>query len=213
MGGGEGSNVAHDKEERKSSRAWDGDISLAQRVCAGDDLALREFFQRYVDPVYSFIYYRVGGNAQDAEDILQETLMTALTRLKSFQGRSQLYTWLCGIAWHKVEDFYRRKQRLEKTMIKAAGSQKVRLGSAQASPLDNPVAETIATEQWVQNCLGRLPIDYQAALVLKYVEGFSVAEMARIMNRSGKAVESLLTRARSAFRTAAEKEKHGRKKG
>jgi len=212
MGGGEGSNVAHDKEEGKSSRAWDGDISLAQRVCARDDLALQEFFQRYVGPVYSFIYYRVRGNAQDAEDILQETLMTALTRLKSFQGDSQLHTWLCGIAWHKVKDFYRRKQRLEKTITQAARSQKVK-GSTQASPLDNPVAETIATEQWVQNCLGRLPIDYQAALVLKYVEGFSVAEIARIMNRSGKAVESLLTRARKAFRAAAEKERHGRKKG
>lgn len=204
-----GSTVVPPSGQRGSSRAWRADKDLAERVCAGDDLALREFFQRYVDPVYSFIYYRVGGNNQDAEDILQETLITALVQLRSFQGESQLHTWLLGIAWHKVEDFYRRKQRLEKTMTQVVGSQKMRLGSTQANPLSDQIAETMATEQWVQNCLDKLPIDYQAALVLKYVEGFSMAEIARIMKRSGKAVESLLTRARKAFRVAMEQDRDG----
>ena len=206
---GEGSTAALQSGRRKSSRAWREDKDLAHRVCAGNAVALQEFFQRYVDPVYSFIYYRVGSNAQDAEDILQETLMTALARMRSFQGESRLYTWLCGIAWHKIEDFYRRQQRLDKTMTQAVGSEKVRLASAQASHLDNPIAETIATEEWVRKCLDNLPIDYQAALVLKYIEGFSVAEIARIMNRSSKAIESLLTRARKAFRAIAEKERDG----
>lgn len=204
-----GANFAHHKEEGSSSRAWDADISLAQRICAGDDEALREFFERYVDRLYSFIYYRVGANAQDAEDILQETLMTAIMRLRSFQGQSQLYTWLCGIAWHKVEDFYRQQQRLEKKMTNAA--QEVRLGSAQAGHVDDPIVERIATQQWVRNCLGKLPAHYQAALVLKYVEGFSVAQIAQIMDKSAKAVDSLLTRARKAFRTVAEKDRHGRR--
>ena len=209
MGGGEGSNVDHDREERKSSEAWDADISLAQRICGGDDVALRELFERYVDRLYSFIYYRVGESTQDAEDILQDTLMTAVTRLKSFQGQSRLYTWLCGIAWHKVEDFYRRQQRLEKTMIKAVGSHKVRLGCAQAANPADPFIETLATQQWVHSCLGKLPTHYQAALVLKYARGFSVAEIAQTMDKSPKAVESLLTRARKAFRTVAENDGDG----
>lgn len=204
-----GAKLAHDREERNSSRAWDTDISLAQRICKGDDAALRQFFERYVDRLYSFVYYRVGGNAQDAEDILQETLMAAIPRLNSFQGQSQLYTWLCGIAWHKVEDFYRRQQRLEKTMTEAV--QRVRLSSAPAGHLDDPIVEKVARQRWVRKCLGRLPTHYQAALFLKYVEGFSVAEIALIMDRSAKAVDSLLTRARKAFRTEAEKERHGRR--
>jgi len=181
------------------------EATLAQRISRGDQAALEEFFESYTDRLYSFIYYRVNANGQDAEDILQETLLTATEQITSFRGESRLFTWLCGIAWHKVQDFYRQKGRLDRITREAVTRRRVEFNLTEEASL----AGRLETQEWVQQCLNKLSLNYQAVLVLKYVEGFSVAEIAEIMKKSPKAVDSLLTRAREAFRAATLELPHG----
>ena len=89
----------------------DNDIALLRRIASGDESALAEFYNRYVDAVYRFVYHQVGGNHQDAEDVTQETFIAAIKSLESYRGDSRLYVWLCGIAWRKASDLRRRRDR------------------------------------------------------------------------------------------------------
>ena len=159
------------------------DLELAERIVAGDEEALETFYQRYFTRLYRFVYYQVGGSHDDEQDVLQDALIGALKSLSSYRGDSSLYSWLCGVAWNKAADFRRREYRMaqmEKRSIKEMLQQE-------------------KSEQ-VHETLQMLPEHYRQVLVLKYAEGLPVADIAEIMQRTFKSTESLLTRARSAFR-------------
>ena len=81
---------------------------LSSRLAQGDSAAVDELVERYADDVYRFVYHQVGGIAQDAEDIVQETFVAALNGIHRFRGDSKLRTWLFSIAAHKVADLRRR---------------------------------------------------------------------------------------------------------
>lgn len=173
----------------------DAERTLARKAAAGDPQALQDFFDRYADPLYAFIHHQLDGDAADAEDLWQETLLAAVRSLGSYRGESRLFTWLCALARFKVADFYRQRGR-----------------RPQPAPLDeetpdagpHPEAAAVRGETLarVVETLAGLPPDYRAALVTRYAEGRSVADVARVLDRSYKAAESLLARAKSAFQQA-----------
>lgn len=169
---------------------------LVLRILAGDEAAFNDFYLRCVPRLFRFIYYTFGGNKEDAEDVLQETMLAAVRSLRRFQGNSSLYTWLYAIARRKISDHIRRKQRHQGSLSEDTV---INLAEPSASPED-----TVVQRQTVEAVLRALPPDYRAVLLGKYLEGFSVKELARIMGRSEKSVESLLTRARQAFRSQLE---------
>ena len=175
------------------------DWELAQRIVAGDEEALEVFYQRYFTRLYRFVYYQVGGSHEDAQDVLQDALIAALKSLSSFRGDSSLYSWLCGVAWNKAADFRRREYRMaqvEQRSIKdARETRELEIGPAP----DNALLCQENKER-VHQTLKKLPEHYRQVLVLKYAEGLPVEDIAHIMQRTFKSTESLLTRARSAFR-------------
>lgn len=177
-------------DERQEERAY------VARLQAGDERALGELFETYVPRVYRFIWRTMGsGNVLDVEDVLQETLLAALRTLDRFRGESSFCTWLCAIARHKVQDHIRRQQRRRARIIPESLDD--------LNEVMRPVASlevTITQQQALEQALQDLPMDYRIVLAGKYIEGFSVSELAQIMGRSGKSVESLLTRARGALR-------------
>jgi RNA polymerase sigma factor (sigma-70 family) len=85
------------------------DLNLATRVVHGDAGAFDDFYARYADLVFAFIYHLLNGARADAEDIWQDTFIVAVRALSGYRGQSLLSSWLCGIARHKVADFQRRK--------------------------------------------------------------------------------------------------------
>lgn len=180
------------------------EIVLVNRIAHGDREALEEFCQRYYARLYNFIYYQVGGNQADAEDLLQITLLAAIDSLHTFQGRSRLYTWLCSIAWHKIADFRRRSRAVQMDPKNLALIKE--LQTIASVPLPDEILERQATQNLVHEVLLSLPEHYHRVLVLKYVEDFSVEEIAQLMGKSFKSIESLLSRARNAFRAALEGE-------
>jgi RNA polymerase sigma-70 factor (ECF subfamily) len=170
--------------------------ALVSRVLAGDQAAFNEFYQRYVPRLYQFIYYLANSGKDDAEDILQETLLAAVRSLQRFKGDSSLYTWLCAIARHKVSDHIDHLRKLRQQMD---GDADLDARTELHGELGSPEQEVVG-RQAVVHALSLLPGEYRLVLLGKYQEGFSVRELAQIMSRSEKAVESLLTRAREAFR-------------
>ncbi len=182
-----------------STPSTGADLELAQQIVAGDPHALEIFYQRYFTRLYRFVYYQVGGSHDDAQDVLQDALIAALKSLHSFRGDSSLYSWLCGVAWNKAADFRRREYRMaqvEQRSIKDLRETK----EMEANPVPDNVLLRQENKERVNQTLSALPAHYRQVLVLKYAEGLPVEDIAHIMQRTFKSTESLLTRARSAFR-------------
>lgn len=177
------------------------DLRTRERILAGEPAAAEAFFRRHLEPLYEFVHYRVGGRRAEAEDIVQDTFLVAFQRLESFDGRSSLHTWLCGIARNKIRESRRRvaARPLEEVLDEAQPEIDALLASIEREPLPEWVLEERETQELVGATLASLPPDYREALVAKYVEGLSVAELARRASKGEKAAESMLHRARLAF--------------
>ena len=132
----------------------------------------------------------MGGVVQDAEDITQETLLAAVKGAHRFRGKSRLKTWLFSIASHKVADHWRRQGRRRESPLPEPSL------AVDDAPLEEDVLERVETRHALRAALLRLPPHYRCALVLRYVEGLPVAEVAQTMRRSVKSVESILVRAK-----------------
>lgn len=171
-----------------------GDRRLIEKMLARDRRALLIFYRRFAPKLSRFIAMKIG-NPADADEILQDTLYAFLEAIRDFEGKSNIQTFLFSICQHKIIDFYRRKK-----MKHAVFSQMPQL-EAFISPLMSPEEEfdgTIAKEK-IHAVLGRLLPRYRQILVMKYIEGHSVEEIAKKLTLTFKSVESQLFRARKAF--------------
>jgi RNA polymerase sigma-70 factor (ECF subfamily) len=175
-------------------------LKLAARVSRGDADALNEFYARYADLVFAFILHRLAGARADAEEIWQDTFVTAIRVLPSYQARSRLFSWLCGIARHKVADYWRRRNGTDGSVLTV--SPECLLELMDSGPLPDEVLNQSALRVRVIEALAELPDDYRSALLARYAEESSVQEVARLLGRSYKAAESLLSRAKVALRSA-----------
>lgn len=177
------------------------DQALCAGIQAGERGAAEAFVERHLDPLYEFVHYRVGGDRATAEDVVQDTLLVALRGLGGFDGRSSLHTWLCGIAKNKIraERRKRRPQPLEDVLSEVDQDIHAILAEVASEPLPEWVLERQETAELVGATLSSLPPEYRRALVAKYVDGLSVAEIAAQTGKGVKAAESTLHRARLAF--------------
>lgn len=156
-----------------------------------------KWIEKFSPRLLNFINQFVEGK-EDAQDILQETLISALGSLPTFSKRSSFYTWLCSIAKHEIADFYRKKR------IKAFLFSRLPWLEGLAGEALGPEQLLLRKEfeQQVRRTLAGLGEGYREILRLKYYRGLTVEEIARELNESFKTVESRLFRARKAFAKA-----------
>jgi RNA polymerase sigma-70 factor, ECF subfamily len=175
------------------------DLAMVHKVVAGDSVALGMLYARYGDPLYAYVFHRLHGNRQDAEDVWHETWLAAMRALPGFRGDSRLFTWLCGIARHKVADLYRRRGATEITFsdISPASLEDILSGQLPEDALQRSADLALMIE-----AVETLPDDYRQALIARYAEGLPVDRVALVLRKSYKATESLLSRARAALRQA-----------
>jgi RNA polymerase sigma-70 factor (ECF subfamily) len=177
------------------------ELALRDALLAGDRAAAEGFFARHLDALYEWVHYRVGGNRVLTEDVVQDTFLTALERLSSFDGRSSLHTWLCGIARNKIRGERRRLRpvALEDVLAEADPEIEALLLSIEKTPLPEEVLDLAQTKELVGATLSSLPPEYRSALLAKYVEELPTSEIAARAGKQEKAAESTLHRARLAF--------------
>ena len=192
------------------STSKDYEAKLVQKLCSDDSAAMEEFYNIYRSRLYTLVLAQVDQNQAVAEDIVQETFLAGLGSLDKFRGDSQLYTWLRSIAFHKINDYYRRQGRQPKAQESSpdfdAMKQLEQTGNDEPATLT--VMESEEVRQSVNQALEELPQDYQEVLVLKYLEEMPVLEISQVMGRSPKSVEGLLSRARKAMRANLEDNNH-----
>jgi RNA polymerase sigma-70 factor, ECF subfamily len=168
--------------------------ALRGAVLAGDDRAWRALYDDSFAGLYAYARWRCGGLRETAEEVVQETWLTAVRRVADFEpARGSFASWLRGIAANLLRNRFRREAR-------HAGASSSRV-NGRVEPADSELERREQAER-VACALAELPERYEAVLRAKYLDGGTVAEIAAKWAESPKAIESLLTRARQAFRTA-----------
>jgi RNA polymerase sigma-70 factor (ECF subfamily) len=167
---------------------------LRSAVLAGDQRAWQAWYDQSYEPLYRYVHWRSGGLEDLAEEVVQETWLVAVRRVRTFDPRQGSFlAWLRGIAANVLCNRLRRRARTdrrEKHLHDEVPSQE----SVETELTRREQAERIA------RALADLPEHYEAVLRAKYLESASVAQIAETSEQTSKAVESLLTRARQAFR-------------
>jgi RNA polymerase sigma-70 factor, ECF subfamily len=185
---------------RSGATARHDDRALARAMADGDRAAIERFHARYADALFAFIVHRAGLPRADAEDIWQESLLAAMKTIGAYRGESALFSWVCGIARHKLLD--RLRDASAWTPQPDAGAQADLALLIDGGPLPDAALQRRDTKALVVEALMRLPDEYRRALVARYADEQSVGDVAVLLGRSYKATESLLSRARAAFREA-----------
>ena len=179
------------------------DIALTRRVLAGDEAAFDEFFARYFPRLYRFALARLDNNEDAAEEIVQRVLIRALDRLHTYRGEAALLTWLCSLCRREIAARYEAEsRRREVSLVDERPEIRVALDALAASGSIDPEALLGRQElaDLVRLTLDHLPGRYGDVLEWKYMQDLSVHEIADRLGVGYKAAESLLTRARAAFR-------------
>ena len=176
---------------------------LVRRMLGGDEVAFDEFFADYFPRLFRFAVLRVRDQ-DTAEDLVQNSLIAAVRNLASWRGEATLFTWLCTICRREISAWEKRTSRHvivslaeDDPGLRAALDS---IGAAADAP-DAGLARA-DTGRIVQLALDHLPPRYSRALEWKYLEDLSVDDIAGRLQCTPKAAESLLTRARNAFRDA-----------
>jgi len=180
------------------------DRDLVDRLLRGDTRAFDEFFNEYYPKLYRFVKRRVADAAL-AEDVAQGTLCRALESLRGFRGEAALFTWLCTLCRRELGARCGEFNPAAGAASLAEDDPEVRaaLESLVATESDPLLATDRAQlSQAIRVALDYLPAPYGDILEWKYLRDMSIVEIAQRLGRSPKAAESLLTRAREAFREA-----------
>jgi len=176
---------------------------IVGRMLERDERAFDEFFADYCPRLFRFAVLRVR-DPDAAEDIVQDSLIGAMRTLRSWRGEASLFTWLCTICRREISAWEKRTSRRvivsiadDDPGLRAALDS---IGAAAEAPDAGLARED--TGRIVQLVLDHLPPRYSRALEWKYLEELSVDDIAGRLQCTPKAAESLLTRARDAFRDA-----------
>ena len=165
-----------------------------------DPSAFGLLYERYVDRIYAYIYFRTN-NEQEAEDLTAKTFYQALSNIRRYDERGLPFSaWLYRIAHNLIANWHRDHQRRPQVSLDEVWGILTR---ARQSP--DALAEQHSEMDALRACIQKLPPDRQLLLVLKFGEGKSNVEIGRVLNRSEGAIKSLFHRSLDELRRAMEK--------
>jgi RNA polymerase sigma-70 factor (ECF subfamily) len=179
------------------------DRALAKRVAEGDSDVFEAFFREYFPRLFRFTMTRVNGDVDLAEEIVQRTMCRVVRKMGTFRGEALLFTWLCQICRSEMSSVFRQRGLHESRTVPIEDHPAVRAALESISvESDSPEHQQTKEElaRFVRLTLDYLPDKYATALEMKYIRGCSVEEIGEHLAISPKAAESVLTRARTAFK-------------
>jgi RNA polymerase sigma-70 factor, ECF subfamily len=169
------------------------DEEILARASAGDRDAFGILYERYVERIFNYVYYRTG-NVSDAEDLTARVFQRAMNHIVNYTDRGVPFSaWLYRIAHNLVANWHRDRSRRQEIPLSDAPI---------IAKGDHPEASLVHNEQResLLRLIRSLPAERQTLLILKFVEHYSNAEIGVIMGRSEGAVKSLYHRTLLALR-------------
>jgi RNA polymerase sigma-70 factor (ECF subfamily) len=183
--------LAPDSTPVAADVVFDEDSELLDKLAIGDEIAFRMLVERHIDRAYA-IALRIVGNAADAEDVVQDTMLKIWSHRGRWQhGRAKFSTWLYRVISNRCIDL-RRKPRNEnvETVPEVADGQ----------PGAVEIIERNELNGMLELAMQRLPEQQRIAVIFSYHENMSNGEIAQVMDTTVAAVESLLKRGRQQLR-------------
>ncbi|HVU12427.1 MAG TPA: sigma-70 family RNA polymerase sigma factor [Phototrophicaceae bacterium] len=170
------------------------DIELVDLAKTGDKDAFGELYERYLDKIYSYVYYRTG-NHHDAEDLTARVFFRAMAHIDGYTERGVPFqAWLYRIAHNLVANWHRDRGRRKVIPLDEF------IAASLKSDAPDKQAEDQEELKALRDAIRRLPEERQQLLLLKFVEHLSNAEIGAIMDRTEGAVKSLYHRTLIALR-------------
>lgn len=157
-------------------------------------------------PLYQFCLYRVGRDCHLCEEVVQETLVQAIRKLLQYdpaRSGGRIAPWLTGLARNVIQRVLARERAttsLESLWARMDEELREIFARLESEPLADDMLVREETREMVNATMSQLPPHYREALEAKYVDRRSVRDIAVARSTSEKAVESLLSRSRQAFR-------------
>lgn len=174
-------------------------VRQVRRELGGPE-AFPDFYEQTLPRIYGYFLRRCEGVVAVAEDLTQETYLAAARELKRRRSVDAPIPWLYGIARHKLLDHYRHQRRVQDNVVPWHDGLDESVGL--------PCAGAEAMHDWVAEALARLPAGQRTVVVLRYLDGLSVPEVAATVGKSVHAVESLLARGRANLKRALSESAH-----
>ena len=178
---------------------------LVERLIRMEEAAWERFCRLYTKPIHGFICCLLRFNADQAEEVVQMTLLRCIRSIQSFDpARGTLWNWLKTVARNEAYTLARREQKTPEIHLATLPPEILEQiqQTWDTAFLPDTLLGRHDVQFLVQDILFTLPERQRTTLKLKYLEEFSVSEIATQMNTTEKAVESLLSRGRDAFREA-----------
>jgi RNA polymerase sigma-70 factor, ECF subfamily len=175
----------------------EADRLLLARIQAGDKTACAECIERHSPGVYR-LALRLTRNQAEAEDVVQETFLSAFTGIVRFEGRSSLATWLYRIAYNAAMARLRRSEPDLVPVDESDGSQGTLVPHQLFDwcCLPEPDFDTAEARAELESAIRALPEKLRAVFVLRELEGLSTGDTAEALDLSPEAVKTRLHRAR-----------------
>ena len=165
-------------------------MATAEHVSADIEVGLRRVYELTLPDVFGYLLARCAGDRCVAEDLCSETYLAAVDRVRQQGLEAVTLPWLKVVAHHKWVDYWRQRARGDRV------AERLRLV---AVPEAGSGEERVAARADLEHALRFLSAEHRVALVLRYLDGLPVIDVARSLDRSVAATESLLARARRAL--------------
>jgi RNA polymerase sigma-70 factor (ECF subfamily) len=185
--------------------AFEDELTLLRGLQSGDPAAFRRFVELNSANVYG-VALKLVGNEQEAEDVLQETFLSAFEAIGRFEGRSKLSTWLYRIAYNASMMHLREQSRMTTFSLDQPpeGSDDdgnhVTRDLVDWSTLPDDLLLTAEARQELDRAIGELAESLRSVFVLRDIQDLSSAETAEILGITVQAVKNRLHRARLQLR-------------
>lgn len=177
------------------------DLLLARRVVQGEEAAFEQMFEANAQRLFAYAVSQVGRDRELARELVQATFCKAVEKLYTYRGEAPLASWLRAVCRFEISAHRRREKRIVGESAEDLLERRS-TDEAFAERIADPAADYERDERSarVRSSLGELSERYRQVLLWKYSQGLPVNEIAQRLQVSAKAAESLLTRARLAFR-------------
>jgi RNA polymerase sigma-70 factor, ECF subfamily len=201
---GERTPLASIAPQPSSSHALPADepdvVELVRRASvARDQDAFGQLYDRYLDRVYRYLYYRTG-NQSDAEDLTEQVFLQAWAAIERFRWAGRpFHAWLYGIAHNALVD-HRRRTRPTTSLDRDEGSLQIESESATREITQCIDAHVLG------RAISRLTEEQQQVIVLKFVDGYDTAHVAQLLDKQEGTVRALQMRALRSLRRILEGE-------
>jgi len=175
-----------------------GDAELVASLKKREAGAVGIMLEQYSDRLYNYLYYH-SGDHHLAEDIVSDTFMRVIEKIDSFELREVPFkAWLFRIAHNLLVDNFRRKNRFKQVSLQDVDwdtDPAVSGGSDWGAADGGDLAEQLGQREDLTTAIARLPEEQRHIFILRFIEGFELEAVARMLDKSVSAVKSLQFRA------------------